>query len=192
MKTLAMALLFVVCAAQVLSAQEFRFGAQGSIALPMGDAGGNDFLNHRPGLGLGLHGLWNFQPGQALVPRIDVTLYRWDIGGNSIIPYKKAFTLKDIKVGADYNYAFSNPDIYGIAGLGYSSFEWPISKATAPDRESKGAIYFSLGVGYRLLEHFLAEFRYTYASYSDVGSSSGFIGERLTAPAVSLSLLWRY
>jgi len=195
MKKLAAIMLFLVCAAATVSAQEFRFGAQVSLALPLGDAGEKIFLNHRPGLGLGLHGLWSFHPRMALMPRVDVTLYQRDDDGNGVLPvsFKGSMTLKDIKVGVDYNIVFSNPAIYGIAGLGYSSFEWAIiSTDTVLTRENKGAIYFSLGVGYTMLEHFLAELRYTHASYTDVGSSSGFKGNTFTAPAVSLSLLWRY
>jgi len=194
MKKLAASLLFAAYVATAASAQEFRFGAQATTALPLGDAGEKAFLNHRQGFGLGLHCQWNFQPRQALVPRIDVVLFRRDIGGNGLfsIPYKEAFTLKDIKVGADYNFVFSNPGIYGIAGAGFSSFEWVISTDTVLARENKGTIYFSLGFGYALVEHFSAELRYTHASYSGVGSSSGFNGKTLTAPAASLSLLWRY
>jgi len=200
MKKLAASLLFTAYVATAASAQEFRFGAQATTALPLGDAGEKAFLNHRQGFGLGLHCQWNFQPRQALVPRIDVVLFRRDIGGNGLfsIPYKEAFTLKDIKVGADYNFVFSNPGIYGIAGAGFSSFEWVISTGADTDtniaREKKGAIYFSLGVGYAMLEHFSAELRYTHASYSDVGSSPELNVRplTLTAPAISLSLLWRY
>jgi len=191
---MAASLLFAACVASAASAQELRYGAQATFALPVGDAGAKDFLNHRPGLGLGLHGIWNFYPRMALMPRIDFTLYRRDIGGNGLfsIPYREAFTLNDIKIGVDYNIVFSNPAIYGIAGLGYSSFDWAISTDTVLARENRGTIYFSLGIGYTMLEHFLAELRYTHASYSGVGSSSGFNGKTLTAPALSLSLLWRY
>ncbi|MDR2561035.1 MAG: outer membrane beta-barrel protein [Holophagales bacterium] len=193
MKKMAASLLFAACVASAVSAQEFRYGAQATFALPVGDVGSKDFLNHRPGLGLGLHGLWNFYPRHALMPRIDITLYRMDNDGNGFpIPYKEAITMKDIKVGVDYNIAFSNPNIYGIAGLGFSSFEWADPTVPGLARENIGTLYFSLGVGYTMLEHFLAELRYTHASYSGVGSSSGFKGMTLTAPAVSLSLLWRY
>ena len=194
MKKLAASLLCAVCIAPALSAQEFTFGAQASIALPIGDAGERIFLNHRPGLGFGVHGFWNFYPRHVFVPRMDIVLYRRDLGGNALLapPIKKAFTLKDIKVGVDYNLVFSNPGIYGIVGLGYSSFDWAISTDDILDRETKGALYFSLGTGYKMLEHFLAELRYTHASYSNVGTSFGYNGKSLTAPAISLSLLWRF
>jgi hypothetical protein len=109
-----------------------------------------------------------------------------------LIPFKNSVTLKDIKVGADYNYLLHN-GLYGIAGAGYSSFEWLIIEdSIIRARENKGAIYFSLGAGYAMTEHFLAEFRFTHASYSGVGSSLGLNGKSFTAPAIAMSLLWRY
>jgi len=195
MKKLAASIFVFACAAPTISAQEFRFGAQVSTATPFGDAGEKDILNHRPGIGLGLHGLWNFYPGHALVPRIDVTLYQRDVDGNDFfaLPFRKSITLKDIKVGVDYNIAINNAGLYGIAGAGYSSFEWPINVDSVLVRENKGTMYLSIGAGYNMTKHFLAEARYTHASYSGVGSSSGVPGGKtFTAPAVVAALLWRY
>jgi len=189
---------FLACAPQTISAQEFSFGAQMSLALPMGDAGEKDILNHRPGFGLGLHGLWNFYPGHALVPRIDITLFQRDRNGNDVLagPFKDSITLKDIKVGVDYNITINNAGLYGIAGAGYSSFEWaiewPASTNSGLARETKGGLYLSAGAGYVMTKHFIAEVRYSHAAYSGVGSSLGAAGRTFTAPALAVSLLWRY
>jgi hypothetical protein len=196
MKKLAAPLFFFVCIAPMLSAQEFSYGAQVSTALPLGDAGEKRILNHRPGLGLGLHGIWHFYQGQALVPRIDVMLYQRDIDGNDpfALPFRDSYNLKDIKAGVDYNIILNNDGLYGIAGVGFSSFEWLIIADPTDSilaREDKRAMYFSIGVGYTMTERFLAELRYVHASYSNVGSSLGTNGKSFTAPAITFSLLWR-
>jgi hypothetical protein len=189
MKKIAMPLLFIGFAS-MLAAQEFRYGAQAGIAFPLGDAGTKDYLNFHPGLALGGHAVWNFQQGQALVPRIDLAFFQRAKGGNDLLPlsFKSSVTLRDIKIGVDYNKTIKILNVYGIAGLGYSSFEWPIPAEDGIARKTKGSFYFALGLGYKLTDNFLAEARFMHAAYSDVGMK----GVDRSAPTLTASLLWRY
>jgi hypothetical protein len=190
MKKIAMPLLFTGLAS-VLAAQEFRYGAQAGLAVPLGDAGTKKYLHFQPGLALGGHAVWNFQQGHALVPRVDIAIFRRSIGGNDFfeLPFKSSLTIKDIKIGADYNKDFKFGGLYGIAGLGYSFFDWPVfGDGDEMETKTKGSFYFGLGIGYELTNNFLAEGRLMYAAYSDVGKK----GLDQSAPTLTVSLLWRY
>ncbi|MCL1908955.1 MAG: porin family protein [Holophagaceae bacterium] len=186
MKKITVALLVV--AAAMLQAQEFRFGAQATLAIPFGDIAQKEFLNHRPALSLGVHGLWNFHPRHVFVPRIDITYYKRNTDSNNLIPFQDAVTLRDLKIGVDYNLVTKFDGLYGIAGINYSTLNWALPHPSRDElwRESKNTLGFSLGAGYPLTNHILAEARYTHASYS------GILGMNRTAPAINLSVLWRY
>jgi hypothetical protein len=189
MKKTVIILLFIGFA-PLLHAQEYRYGAQVGLAIPLGDAGTKDYLNFHPGFSLGAHCVWNFQQGHALVPRIDLTFFRRTKGGNELfaMPFKSSVTLRDIKIGVDYNKAIKILNIYGIVGLGYSSFEWPVPAEVDIARKTKESFYYSLGLGYTLTDNFLAEVRFLYAGYSDVGMK----GVDRSGPALTASFLWRY
>jgi len=186
MKKILAALLIVM--ATVLQAQELRFGAQATLAMPFGDIAQKEFLNHRPAFGFGVHGLWNLHPRHVFVPRVDITYYKINTDSSNWIPFKDAVSLRDLKIGVDYNLVTKFDGLYGIAGLNYSSLDWAVPMGDELWRESKSTLGFALGMGYPMTSHFLAEVRYTHASYSDVGRK----GIDRTAPAVNLSFMWRY
>ncbi|MCL1894284.1 MAG: porin family protein [Holophagaceae bacterium] len=178
----------IFLSASMLQGQEVRFGAQGTLAFPVGDAGQSEFLNHRPAFGFGVNAIWNFHPRHVFVPRFDMTFYKRNFEGNNTNPLKSSATLSDIKLGVDYNLITKFNGFYGIAGLGLSSFDWMGDDVA---RDKKTALYFALGAGYPLTNNFLAELRYTHASYTDVTDDLGRRWNR-SAPAINLSLMWRY
>lgn len=56
-----------------LSAQDIRFGLQGSVAFPTSDLGDKGLLDKSLSYGLGAHVLVGLAGGHAIVPRLDYT-----------------------------------------------------------------------------------------------------------------------
>jgi hypothetical protein len=165
------------------SAQDIRFGLQGTVAFPTSDLGDKGLLDKSLGYGLGAHALVGFSGGHALVPRLDYTYFE------KSAPTRKVQTLQ---LGADYNYFFSqkvNEGLYvgGGLGLGLAKFEVELPGASADDTPKTG--YGSVFAGCMFTPHMGAELRYTYAKYKPE-----LFGAKpeVTAPTVQGSFIYRF
>ncbi len=155
-----------------LSAQDFRFGGQATLALPQGDL--DDLMDGKVGYGLGAHLFIGLRDGHALVPRIDYTLFKRSEGSMDI-------ELTALNLGADYNWFASGKageGFYALAGVAFSSGRLEV---TGFGSDSEGSLAASVGAGFMFNRNLGAELRYTHAKYDD-----------MKAPAIQGSFLFRF
>lgn len=120
---LALGLSALVFSGVSLSAQEYSFGGQVSAALPAGPLSSKDWLDGKPGAGIGAHMVIGFQGGHAVVPRIDYTYFKKSESG---VDRK----VQMYQIGADYNYFLHgkvNEGPYLGAGLGFGSAKFELT-----------------------------------------------------------------
>lgn len=166
-----------------LSAQDIKFGLQGTIAYPMSDLGDTGLLDNALGYGLGAHMVIGFPGGHAIVPRLDCTFF--EQSG----PTRK---VQVFQLGADYNYFISqqvNKGAYIGAGLGFgmAKFEMNLPGMSADD--TPNTVYGAVSAGYMVTPNMGAELRYTYAKYEPE-----LFGTKpeITSPALHATFVYRF
>ena len=101
MKILSPLTLAVLAAASLaLRAEAPRYGVQGLVNIPFGDL--KDFVDNKPGPGIGVHGTFDLGDGHMLRPRLDYSLY-------------PEATFASVKRSA-YNLSLGGDYLYFIAG----------------------------------------------------------------------------
>lgn len=119
MKTLSPLTLAVLAAAALsLQAEPPRYGVQGLVNIPLNDL--KDYVDSKPGPGIGVHGTFDLGDGHMLRPRLDYTTY----------PEAAFATVKqtasNLSLGGDYLYFFAGkPEgLYLTAGL--AAMRWSL------------------------------------------------------------------
>ncbi len=154
----ALATLAAAALAAPLKAEEPRFGVQGMVNAPLGDL--KDFVDSKPGLGVGVHGTFDLGAGNMIRPRFDFN-------------YFPEATLSGIKnnatnfgLGADYLFFIAGkPEGFYLTG-GLSAVRWSFS-SEAPGYGKISTDTTKLGIavggGYQWNETVGTELRYTYS-----------------------------
>ena len=137
------ALALLATAALSLQAEAPRYGVQGLVNIPLGDL--RDYVDNKPGPGIGVHGTFDLGDGHMLRPRLDYSAF----------PEASFDTIKQtattISLGGDYLYFIAGkPEgLYLTAGLAvvHWSFEHkdPLIKLT----NSTTKFGLAAGVGYQ-------------------------------------------
>ena len=146
----------VALSGAALSAQDVHFGVQGQVNIPMGDL--KDFVDSKPGVGVGVHGTFDLGSGSVLRPRFEYTVY----------PKATVNALDDkadnLNLGADYMYYIegkSSEGLYFTGGL--SAVRWHFS-ATDPvfgeNSTTTTRLGVAAGLGYQWNATFGTELRY--------------------------------
>lgn len=166
-----------------LSAQDLRFGLQGTLAQPLSDLGDKGMLDDSLGYGLGAHLVIGFAGGHAIVPRLDYTYF--EKSG----PTRKVQVLQ---VGADYNYFLSQQVDRGVylgAGIGLGMAKFEMNLPTTRDNDTPNAVYGSVSAGYMFTRNLGAELRYVYTKYEPE-----LFGAKpeLTSPTVNATFIYRF
>jgi hypothetical protein len=188
----AFGLLGLSLAALPMAAQEVKtFGGQATISLPAGPLSSKDWLDGQVGGGVGLHGLFGFQGGHAVVPRFDYTYFKKDEGG---VERK----VQMYQLGVDYNYFLSrqvNNGPYVGGGLGVGAAKFQLDGLGASSDDTPVTAYAAASAGWMFTPHVGAELRYTWSRYKpDV---TGFTPRNYTgkpdvdAPTLNASVIFR-
>jgi hypothetical protein len=132
-----------VLAAAALQAEAPRYGVQGLVNIPLADL--RDYVDSKPGPGIGIHGTFDLGDGHMVRPRLDYTIY----------PEAAFATVKQTatqaSLGADYLYFLSGrPEGLYLSG-GVAAMRWSFETNAAGLRTSGHTIKlgFAAGVGYQ-------------------------------------------
>lgn len=144
MQTLSHLTLAILAAAALsLGAEAPRYGVQGLVNVPLGDL--KDYVDSKPGPGIGIHGTFDLGDGHMLRPRLDYSVYP----EASFASVKK--TASNLSLGCDYLYFIAGkPEgLYLTAGL--SAMRWSFETKGAPPTLPGNTTKFGLaaGVGYQ-------------------------------------------
>ena len=175
-----------------LSAQEINYGGQVSAALPAGSLSSKDWLDGKPGAGIGAHMVIGFQGGHAIVPRVDYTYFKKSESG---VDRK----VQMYQIGADYNYFLHgkvNEGPYLGAGLGFGSAKFELTGHGYSSSDTPNAVYSSVEGGWMFTKNFGTELRYTWSRYKpEVADFAprGYTGKpTVDSPAISASFIFRF
>lgn len=142
-----------------LGAQDLHFGVQGQVNLPLGDL--KDFMDSKPGFGVGVHGTIDLGSGQLLRPRLDYNLFpQADLSGVK----DKA---SNLNLGADYLYYLDGRTSEGLYFTGGASMvRWTFDQdfpGLGSASTSTTKLGLAAGLGYQWNPTFGTEVRYTYS-----------------------------
>jgi hypothetical protein len=185
-------LLALSLAALPLAAQEVRtYGGQVTLAVPTGALSSKEWLDGKPGGGVGVHMLLGFEGGHAIVPRFDYTYFKKSEDG---IDRK----VQSYQLGADYNYFFSkqvNSGPYVGGGLGMAATKFELDGRGSSANDTPVTAYTAASAGWMFTPHIGAELRYTYSRFKpDVAGYApmGFTGKpTVDSPSLNASLIIR-
>ena len=140
-----------------LSAQDVRFGVQGQVNVPLGDL--KDFVDSKPGVGVGVHGIFDLGSGHNLRPRFDYNVY----------PKATVNALDNkadnLNLGVDYLYFLEGKNSEGLYFTGgASAVRWHFERNNFS--ESTTRLGLAAGVGYQWNATFGTEVRYTTSKVS--------------------------
>ncbi|WP_306591360.1 outer membrane beta-barrel protein [Geothrix sp. 21YS21S-4] len=180
---LALCLTGAALASAPLTAQDIRWGLQGTLSFPTSDLGDKGLLDNALGYGVGAHMLIAFPGGHAIVPRLDYAYFE------KSSPTRR---VQMLNVGADYNYFLSqqvNRGAYVGAGLGLGMAKFEMNPPGGSDNDTPNAVYGSVSAGYMFNAHMGAELRYVHAKYEPelFGAKPEF-----TSPVIQASFLYRF
>lgn len=189
---LALGLSALVLSGPSLSAQEYSFGGQLSAVIPAGPLSSKDWLDSKPGAGVGAHMVIGFQGGHAIVPRIDYTYFKKSESGVD----RKVQTYQ---IGADYNYFLGgkvNQGAYLGAGLGFGSAKFELTGLGSASSDTPTSVYGTVECGWMFTKNMGAELRYTWSRYKpEVANFAprGYTGNpTVDAPTINASFIFRF
>ena len=189
---LALGLSALALSAGSLSAQEINFGGQVSAAIPAGPLSSKDWVDGKPGAGIGAHAIIGFQGGHAIVPRFDYTYFKKSEAG---VDRK----VQMYQFGADYNYFLGgkvNDGPYVGAGLGFGLAKFELSGLGSSASDTPTSAYGAMSGGWMFTKNMGAELRYTWSRYKPAVSEftpRGYTGKpTVEAPAISASFIFRF
>jgi len=171
MKTSSLAALALLAAAALsLRAEAPRYGVQGLVNIPMGDL--KDYVDSKPGPGVGIHGTFDLGDGHMLRPRLDY----------SVFPEASFATLKQtatsLGLGGDYLYFIAGkPEGLYLTG-GMAAIRWSLEEKNDPilgnTKRSTTKLGLAAGVGYQWNATVGTEARYLHSRVA-----SGFQADSL-------------
>lgn len=127
-----------------LRAEPPRYGVQGLVNVPLGDL--KDYVDSKPGPGLGVHGTFDLGDGHMLRPRLDYAIYP----EASFATVKQ--TASSLGLGGDYLYFVSGkPEgLYLTAGLAGLRWSFEVKDPTLGDTTSHTTkLGLAAGAGYQ-------------------------------------------
>lgn len=183
-------------------AQDVKAGFQVTLSNPQGDLA--DLVDDNPGFGIGGHLFIDMKNGHALVPRIDYTSYSKSLntyaGYDSYYDYYATkVKVSTLSIGADYNYFLSgraNRGLYLAAGVAYVHGKVTVEAdaydsygyaGSTSDSETKNALGYSFGGGYRFNPNMGIEVKYNQVSFD-----TGVYGYNFDAPSLNASFICRF
>lgn len=138
-------LILVILAASALSlrAEPPRYGVQGLVNVPLGDL--KDFVDSKPGPGLGVHGTFDLNDGHMLRPRLDYSVYP----EASFASVKQ--TASNLSLGGDYLYFIAGkPEgLYFTGGLSVMRWSFESKVGTFKTTSDTTKLGLAAGVGYQ-------------------------------------------
>jgi opacity protein-like surface antigen len=136
-------LAILAAASLALRAEAPRYGVQGLVNVPLGDL--KDFVDSKPGPGVGVHGTFDLGDGHMLRPRLDYTIYP----EASFATVKQSAT--SLSLGGDYLYFLAGkPEgFYFTAGI--AAVRWSFETKDVFSKVSADTTKLGLagGVGYQ-------------------------------------------
>ena len=146
MQTLSRLTLATLAAAALsLGAEAPRYGVQGLVNIPLGDL--KDYVDSKPGPGIGVHGTFDLGDGHMLRPRLDFSVFP-EASFASLTQ-----TASSLSLGGDYLYFIvgKTEGLYLTGGL--SAMRWSREKKNEPvlGNTTSNTTKFGLaaGVGYQ-------------------------------------------
>jgi len=133
----------LAAAALSLGAEAPRYGVQGLVNLPLGDL--KDFVDNKPGPGIGVHGTFDLGDGHMVRPRLDYSIYPEATFGS----VKQ--TASNLSLGGDYLYFVAGkPEGLYLTG-GLAVVRWSFESKLGTFKETSDTTKFGLaaGVGYQ-------------------------------------------
>ena len=133
----------LAAAALSLGAEAPRYGVQGLVNLPLGDL--KDFVDNKPGPGIGVHGTFDLGDGHMVRPRLDYSIYPEATFGS----VKQ--TASNLSLGGDYLYFVAGkPEGLYLTG-GLAAVRWSFESKLGALKETSDTTKFGLaaGVGYQ-------------------------------------------
>jgi len=163
-------LAILAAAALSLQAEGPRYGVQGLVNIPLGDL--KDFVDSKPGPGVGVHGTFDLGDGHMVRPRLDYSVYPEATFGS----LKQSAS--NLSLGGDYLYFIAGkPEgLYLTAGI--SAVRWSFETKDAFSKVSSDTTKLGLaaGVGYQWNATVGTEARYLHSRIA-----SGFQADALQA-----------
>lgn len=143
MKRLSPTLVASLAGALSLQAEAPRYGVQGLVNIPLADL--RNYVDSKPGPGIGIHGTFDLGDGHMVRPRLDYTIY----------PEAAFATVKQtashVSLGVDYLYFLAGrPERLYLTG-GLAAMRWSF-ETNAPGLKTSGhtiKLGFAAGVGYQ-------------------------------------------
>lgn len=158
MKTTAATILILLAATSLnLRAESPRYGVQGLVNIPLGDL--KDYVDSKPGPGVGIHGTFDLGEGHMLRPRLDF----------SVFPEASFATLKqtatNLSLGGDYLYFIAEkPEgLYFTAGLAAMRWSFETKVDTTKTTSTTTKIGVAAGAGYQWNATVGTEVRYVHS-----------------------------
>ena len=179
-----------------------ELGGQLTVSQLESNLGGSaKWFTGKPGVGGGLHCLFDLGGGHALRPRGDVAFFRDGpiklmSADDKVQLYQETAKIRLLSLGMDYNYfpaANNTEGFYILLGLAGSSLHctgaaWAPGAGTPgsawPASQSASALSYSAGAGWRLTPHLGTELRYSQSMFKNLGIS----GTAVKSPVLNLSL----
>jgi len=151
-------LILLVATSAALQAEAPRYGVQGLVNIPLGDL--KDFVDSKPGPGVGIHGTFDLSDGHMLRPRVDF----------SVFPEASFATVKQtatsLSLGGDYLYFIAGkPEgLYLTAGLAVVRWSFETKVGTAKTTSDTTKFGLAAGVGYQWNATVGTEGRFVHSS----------------------------
>ncbi|HEY3401046.1 MAG TPA: outer membrane beta-barrel protein [Geothrix sp.] len=158
MKTPSPVILAILAAAALsLQAEAPRYGVQGLVNIPLGDL--KDFVDSKPGPGVGVHGTFDLGDGHMLRPRLDYTLYP----EASFASVKQSAT--SLSLGGDYLYFIAGkPEgLYLTGGLAAMRWSFESKDALSKVTSNTTKLGLAIGAGYQWNATVGTEARYVHS-----------------------------
>lgn len=144
MKTKSATILALLAVASFgLQAESPRYGVQGLVNIPLGDL--KDYVDSKPGPGVGIHGTFDLGDGHMLRPRLDF----------SVFPEAAFATLKqtatNVSLGGDYLFFLAGkPEgLYFTVGLAAVRWSFETKVGTAKTTSTTTKVGLAAGAGYQ-------------------------------------------
>lgn len=158
MKTASLlALAGLAAACMSLPAETPRYGVQGLVNIPLADL--KDYVDSKPGPGVGVHGTFDMGDGHMLRPRLDYILY----------PEASFATVKQkataMSLGGDYLFFIAGKPEYLYFTAGFAGVRWAFEHKDALTKVSSNTtkVGLSIGLGYQWNATVGTEARYVHS-----------------------------
>lgn len=157
MKIRSLSVLLTLATALSLQAEAPRYGVQGLVNIPLGDL--KDYVDSKPGAGVGIHGTFDMGDGHMLRPRMDYGTFP-----EAAFPTVKQ-TASYLDLGGDYLYFLAGkPEgFYFTGGLAAMRWSFETNVGSSKDTSATTKLGTAFGAGYQWNATVGTEARYIYS-----------------------------